>query len=114
MESERRFGKREPVEMRAQILGETGRPIDVVVRDYSHHGCRLEFNGHTQTPRQFTLKYVDSGLPDARVEVAWQRGADMGVRFLLADDKRSSKPVESDAKKLSVSELRAIVRRTGQ
>lgn len=113
MEQERRFGKREVVQLRARIAT-PGRAIEVMVRDVSFSGCRIEKPENVQIPQRFTLCFVDLARTDAEAEIVWQRGGEAGARFLTADDTGVPKRApEAGVQKLSLGELRKIVGRAG-
>lgn len=113
MERERRFGKREVVQLRARIAT-PGRAIEVMVRDLSFSGCRLEKPENVQIPQRFTLCFADLARADAEAEIVWQRGGEAGARFLTADTADAPKRgPETGVQKLSLGELRKIAGRTG-
>ncbi len=113
MEQERRFGRREAVELRARINTSAGRTLEVTVRDLSFSGCRIEKPEHAELPRRFTLCFVDLDRADAEAEVVWQRGGEAGARFLMADDANvpARRAPEAGVQKLSLGELRKIAAR---
>lgn len=65
----------------AHILVNTSPPIECYVRDFTENGARLRLmDGNTKLPPGFRLR-----MPDGRietVEMVWQSGASVGVRFL--------------------------------
>lgn len=112
MEQERRFGRREAVQLRARIDTAGGRTIEVTVRDLSFSGCRIEKPENVQIPQRFTLCFVDLARADAEAEIVWQRGGEAGARFLTADDTGVPKRApEAGVQKLSLGELRKIAGR---
>lgn len=113
MEQERRFGRREAVQLRARISTPAGRTLEVVVRDLSFSGCRIEKPENVQIPQRFTLCFVDLERADVEAEVVWQRGGEAGVRFLVAQDTGvpSKRSPEAGVQKLSLGELRKIAGR---
>lgn len=115
MDQERRFGKREAVHLRARINTEAGRSVDVTVRDLSFSGCRIEKPGHVQVPKRFILSFPDKERPDTEVEVVWNRGNEVGTRFLTIDDTGvpAKRTPEAEVQKLSLGELRKIAGRAG-
>ena len=114
MDQERRFGRREAVEIRARLLTEGGRAIEVVVRDLSFSGCRIEKPDYAQVPDTFTLSYIGIDKPDVDVAVVWRRGNEIGARFLSTEESHTPRraPVV-EVQKLSISDLRKIAGRAG-
>ena len=114
MEQERRFGRRESVERRARIATENGRAVEVLVRDLSFSGCRIEKPDYAQIPDSFTLSYVEIDKPDVEAVVVWRRSNEVGARFLKVEGADTPKraPV-TEVQKLSLSDLRKIAGRAG-
>ena len=114
MDQERRFGRREAVEIRARLLTEAGRPVEVLVRDLSFSGCKLEKPDYAQVPDTFTLSYVGIDKPDVDVAVVWRRGNEIGARFLTTEESHAPKRTPAvEVQKLSISDLRKIAGRAG-
>jgi hypothetical protein len=65
----------------AHILVNTSPPIECYVRDSSENGARLRLmDGKTKLPPGFRLRMPGGKIET--VEVVWQSGASVGVRFL--------------------------------
>ena len=110
MEQERRFGRREAVQLRARIAT-PGRTVEVMVCDLSFSGCRIEKPENVQIPQRFTLCFVDLDRADVQAEVVWQRGGEVGARFLTTEDAGVPKRTPEGVQKLSLGELRKIAGR---
>ena len=112
---ERRLGDRRPVRTRARIIDNAGFATDVVVRDISMSGVRLEVPAYADIPKRFLLRGAVTGKGDLPTELVWRNGVDLGARFLSADELTPSAPKPSapaePTKRLSVAELRDLARR---
>lgn len=81
-QTDRRRDRRQRVLKRAQIvLKGLGSTLDCVVRDISPGGALLRVNDYFSAPPQFELRFLDTNT-SRQVEVRWQIGNDIGVRFL--------------------------------
>lgn len=81
---ERRGAERVPVELKAAIEAEAGRPsLGVMVRNISTTGARLEGAEVATAPDEFDLKIMqDSGeIEMRRARLVWRDGGAIGVRF---------------------------------
>lgn len=114
MEQDRRFGKREPVLMRARVRTPAGRSIDVVVQDLSERGCRIEKPEYEMVPERFTLRFGD-GRPDMQADIVWQIGNSIGAKFVAAAavDAAPVRRTAPEVQKLSLGDLRKIAARAG-
>ena len=113
MEHERRFGRREAVQLRARIRTPAGRLVEVVLQDLSARGCSFEKPDYEMIPHRFILKFPD-GRPDIQAEVVWQVDNSVGAKFLEASeefvlDQRAAPEIH----KVSLSDLRRIAGRAG-
>jgi hypothetical protein len=83
--------------------------VDCQVRDVAEHGARLSLHGTVTLPDEFELHFLQQG--DARrVRVVWQRGANIGVRYL--DDPRETRNKNAEVARLAeIRELKAEVAR---
>lgn len=76
-----RIAERKPTLASAHILINTSRPIECYIRDSTENGARLRLmDENTKLPPGFRLR-----MPGGRietVEMVWQSGASVGVRFL--------------------------------
>ena len=115
MEQERRFGRRESVELRARIATENGRTVEVIVRDLSFSGCRIEKPDYAQIPDNFTLTYVEIDKPEIEAVVVWRRSNEVGARFLKIEGAEDTpkRAAVAEVQKLSISDLRKIAGRAG-
>ena len=81
-EENRRNERRNRVLKRGKILALDGfSTIDCVIRDLSQHGARVVAEVECATQPRFSLLIVDSGLKHP-AERRWQRGREIGVRFV--------------------------------
>ncbi|MCB1542135.1 MAG: PilZ domain-containing protein [Rhodoblastus sp.] len=113
MEHERRFGRREAVQLRARVRTPAGRSVEVVLQDLSPRGCRFEKPEYEMIPDRFILKFHD-GRPDMQAEVVWQIDNSVGAKFVEAS--KEFAPVQRAAPqihKVSLSDLRRIAGRAG-
>ncbi len=82
-QSDRRQQRRQRVLKRAQILLKgIGSTLDCVVRDISPSGALLRVSDYFSAPGEFDLLFLDTHTV-RRVEVRWQIGNDIGVRFVV-------------------------------
>ena len=79
----RRLGVRTPTQTRARVYDSGGRSVEVSIRDLSPNGARLMVAAETAIPRQFVIRF---GEYEARGEVVWRKGADMGIRFVTPNE----------------------------
>ena len=89
---------------------DTGRQIELIVRELSFSGCRIEKPDYAQLPDRFTLSYVGLDKPDAEVAVLWRQGLEVGVQFLTRSDEFAT-PKRAPAaapQKLSIGALRKL------
>ena len=105
----RRLGVRTPTQTRARVYDSGGRSVEVSIRDLSPNGARLMVAAETAIPRQFVIRF---GEYEARGEVVWRKGADMGIRFVAQDENegRVRPRAPEPAKKPTIEELRTAVR----
>jgi hypothetical protein len=76
-----RAAPRKPTLAAAHILVNTSSPIECYVRDSTENGARLRLmNEKTKLPKGFRLR-MPGGKVET-VEVVWQTGSSVGVRFL--------------------------------
>jgi len=105
----RRLGLRTPTQSRARVYDSAGRSVEVAIKDLSPTGARLMVASEAAIPRQFVIRF---GEYEARGEVVWRKGPDLGIRFILPDEEegrvrpRAPEPV----KKASIDELRTAAR----
>ncbi len=105
----RRLGLRTPMQARARVYDTAGRSVEVAIKDLSPNGARLMAASETAIPRQFVIRF---GEYEARGEVVWRKGVDVGVRFILPDEDHGRvrpQPV-LPAKKTTMDELRSAAR----
>ncbi len=105
----RRLGLRTPTQSRGRVYDSGGRGVEVAIRDLSATGARLLVAAETAIPRQFLIRF---GEYEARGEVVWRKGADVGVRFVQPDENEGRvrpRPPEP-TKKPSIDELRTAAR----
>ncbi len=105
----RRLGVRTPTQTRARVYDSGGRSVEVSIRDLSPNGARLMVAAETAIPRQFVIRF---GEYEARGEVVWRKGADMGIRFVTPNENEGRvRPRAPDlAKKPTIEELRTAAR----
>ncbi|MFO1135700.1 MAG: PilZ domain-containing protein [Rhodoblastus sp.] len=105
----RRLGVRTPTQTRARVYDSGGRSVEVSIRDLSPNGARLMVAAETAIPRQFVIRF---GEYEARGEVVWRKGADMGIRFITPNENEGRvRPRAPDlAKKPTIEELRTAAR----
>jgi len=105
----RRLGVRTPTQTRARVYDSGGRSVEVSIRDLSPNGARLMVAAETAIPRQFVIRF---GEYEARGEVVWRKGADMGIRFITPNENEGRvRPRAPDlAKKPTIDELRTAAR----
>jgi two-component system cell cycle response regulator len=81
-QTDRRQHRRQRVLKRAQILLKgLGSTLDCVVRDISPTGALIRVNDYFSAPDEFDLLFLDNRTT-RRVEVRWQIGNDIGIRFI--------------------------------
>lgn len=105
----RRLGVRTPTQTRARVYDSGGRSVEVSIRDLSPNGARLSVAAETAIPRQFVIRF---GEYEARGEVVWRKGAEMGIRFVTPDENegRVRPRAPEIAKKPTIEELRGATR----
>ena len=65
-------------------------------------------SAETAIPRQFKIRF---GEYEARGEVVWRKGVDVGIRFVLPDEEEGRvRPRAPEVKKASIEELRTAAR----
>lgn len=103
------------MELRARIAIDNGRTVEVIVRDLSFSGCRVEKPDYAQIPDSFTLTYVEIDKPDIEAAVVWRRGNEIGARFLKVEGAEDApkRTAVAEVQKLSLSDLRKIAGRAG-
>ena len=79
------------------------------MKDLSPHGARLMVAAETAIPREFVIRF---GEYEARGEVVWRKGADIGIRFILPDEDegRVRPQAPQPARKATIDELRTAAR----
>ncbi|MCC6982813.1 MAG: diguanylate cyclase [Bauldia sp.] len=81
-QTDRRQHRRQRVLKRAQIiLKGLGSTLDCVVRDVSPTGALIRVTDYFSAPDEFDLFFLDTRIT-RRVEVRWQIGNDIGIRFI--------------------------------
>ena len=105
----RRLGQRTPTQTRARVYDSGGRSVEVTIKDLSPNGARLFVAAETAIPRQFVIRF---GEYEARGEVVWRKGVDVGIRFVLPNEEegRVRPRAPEPGKKASIDELRTATR----
>ena len=104
----RRLGLRTPTQSRGRVYDSGGRSIEVAIKDLSPNGARLMVAAEAAIPRQFKIRV---GADEAKGEVVWRKGADVGIRFILPDEEKGRvRPRAPEVKKASIDELRSAAR----
>ncbi|HRY04190.1 MAG TPA: PilZ domain-containing protein [Beijerinckiaceae bacterium] len=105
----RRLGERTPTHSRARVYDSVGRSVEVAIKDISQTGARLQATEETSIPRQFMIRF---GQYEARGEVVWRKGIDVGIRFVLPNEEEGRvRPREPElAKKPTIDELRTAAK----
>jgi hypothetical protein len=83
--------------------------VDCQARDVSSKGARLALDGSAMLPQEFELRFLKQG-DSRRVRLVWQRGTDIGVRYLDVSGEGENECVET-ALRSEVRELKAEVAR---
>ena len=87
----KRAHKRQPVQRKAWLVDHvTGRLFLCVMSDVSDGGARLELPPGMNPPQIFALSLTETGKVLRFCEVRWRRDGAVGVRFVKANDLRSS------------------------
>jgi hypothetical protein len=106
-------GTREPRKralLAARIVFNNGSStVDCQLRNISENGARLALFGAATLPEEFELRLPEQGYT-RRVRVVWQRGTDIGVRYLDVFRKTDNRSAEA-ALCAEVRELKAEVAR---
>lgn len=105
----RRLGHRTPTHSRARVYDSGGRSVEVAIKDISPNGARLQVAEETAIPRLFVIRFSEY---EARGEVVWRKGIDVGIRFVLPNEEDGRvRPREPQiAKKPSIDELRTAAK----
>jgi hypothetical protein len=105
----RRLGQRTPTQTRARVYDSGGRSVEVTIKDLSPNGARLSVAAEAAVPRQFLIRF---GEYEARGEVVWRKGADMGIRFVTPDENegRVRGRAPEVVRKPTIEELRTVTR----
>ncbi len=105
----RRLGQRTPTQTRARVYDSGGRSVEVTIKDLSPNGARLFVAAEASVPRQFVIRF---GEYEARGEVVWRKGPDMGIRFVTPNenDGRVRPRAPEVARKTTIEELRTATR----
>ena len=105
----RRLGHRTPTQARARVYDSGGRSVEVAIKDLSSTGARLMVAAETAIPRQFKIRF---GEYEARGEIVWRKGVDLGIRFVQPDEEEGRVRARAPqlGKKASIDELRTAVR----
>lgn len=77
---ERRAARRRVISKRASAAVDTENPVDCLIVDISDTGGRLSLEGIVALPKRFELRCHKSAR-SWWVELAWQQGRAVGVRF---------------------------------
>jgi hypothetical protein len=110
-DSTRRLGQRTATRSRARIIDDAGCVTDVIVKDVSPTGVRIEVPAFASLQKQFTIRFTQGGR-DALVEVVWRKGSEAGLRYVTElNSAPKPKPVVAPAiKKVSLAELRGLAK----
>ena len=84
MNENRNAGRRKALKGGKIILSKSSL-LDCRIVDLSDTGARLELDAPTFLPLKFSLRFVTSGK-EIPVKLAWQRGAEAGVRFVPTEN----------------------------
>ena len=108
----RRLGFRAPTSARARVYDDAGRSVEVLLKDLSAHGARLAAAAEASIPRKFLMRF---GEYEARGEVVWRKGGEIGVRFIVPGEEegRVRPRVAAPVKKTPIEDLRGAVKRRG-
>lgn len=82
---DRRGGERSKVAFRASVSARDGTmPLECLVRDATHHGCRIVSSAINELPDDIMLTIDGVSKPiDGRI--VWRRAKQAGVEFCLED-----------------------------
>jgi hypothetical protein len=83
MKEQREFVRRQGKMPAAATFPGAPAPVRCTIDDISSVGARLAFSGPVAIPEAFDLRIIATGEA-YRVERRWQRGLEIGVRFLDA------------------------------
>ena len=78
--TEHRASQRRRTLKQGKIVLSDWQVLDCLIRDMSETGARLEIGGVTELPKAFRLLVASSNLLYP-VDLAWQAGLGVGVRF---------------------------------
>ena len=82
LRQERRAVRRHPVLKRAQLyFRDQLSGIDILIRDLSEHGCRMQLRYAIPLPRTFIIAFPEIRLKRP-ARLVWQREDIAGVQFL--------------------------------
>ncbi|MDH3580718.1 MAG: PilZ domain-containing protein [Hyphomicrobiales bacterium] len=80
---ERRDGVRSMVTLRACVSGRDGTaPLDCLIRDAAHHGCRIVSTAINELPDDIRLT-IDGVSKPVDGRIVWRKGKQAGVEFCL-------------------------------
>lgn len=79
---DKRQYKRREFRRKAWVAISGGRQLAVFIQDISHAGARLSAYAAAQIPDEFVLLLTPNGAVARQCQVAWTRGAHVGLRFL--------------------------------
>lgn len=95
MSVERRRSRRRSVVQFARIAHSDGSMSDpCMILDVSATGARLQLNGTTEIPDEFTLVLSRNGGVRRRCQIVWRDEFMLGVRFVfMSEQVRSGLPI---------------------
>ena len=83
MPVEKRKKKRLQIGQRVWVdFGPGSRVQPCVLKDMSDSGARLMLLAREPAPYEFTLQFAPDGSVGRRCQLRWQRGTDLGVKFV--------------------------------
>jgi len=83
MPVEKRRAKRRQIGKRVWVdFGPGSRVQPCVLKDMSDGGARLVLLVREPAPYEFTLQFAPDGSVGRRCQLRWQRGSDIGVKFV--------------------------------
>jgi len=83
MPVEKRKAKRRQIGQRVWVdFGPGSRVQPCVLKDMSDNGARIILLVREPAPYEFTLQFAPDGSVGRRCQLRWQRGADIGVKFV--------------------------------
>ena len=107
----RRLGSRTALNKQGKIVDANGHLTDVIIRDVSSTGARLETAFGAVIPERFDLRFGRDG-GEKSVEVVWRDKTGVGVRYVnVAESEDWIVPkvaLPAPEKRLSVMQLRNL------